>query len=576
MARFNFGSVGGAIAVGLNGRFYIADNSNFAIRQIQGLEVTTAAGMTGVSGNVDGPATSARFSFISGIACDALGNVYVSQTNSHLIRKLSADNQVTTVAGSFNTAGTTDGTGADARFRSPIGLAVDASNRVLIADRDNHAIRRMTPEGVVTTIAGTPGTSGTANGPALSAQFNAPQSVAVDSSGLIYVADTSNHCIRKINLDGNVETFAGLAGTSGYVDGSASVARFNNPAGLATDTSGNLYVAEGSARIRKITPSGTTSTIGGGTVVGYNEGIGSSALFLTPSRLAVDSQGLVYVPDTGSHRMVVGGVMPVQLTESATGSPILGSSTSLVYGDQLIGAPNQTRQLVLRNNGTADLNVSLTMSGTDANSYMVNSPSSFSVPPGGSSTLTITLNSSGASGVRNAQLRIGSNDLIQSSLDVALSAVAYSNTLDVDNDGMNDWGEYKLSALGFDWQVPNSALVSAYYNNADAAGLYNQTLYNANRTAGQNDVINSPNAYSLYTLSQVQNLNVGVPLLQRNSATGEFTLTIGVDQSTNLTNWTPLPMTVPQTIINSQGKVEFRFTTPNNAAFFRLQAQPAP
>ena len=575
LARFNFGSAGSAIAVGLNNRFYIADNANLVIRQIQDLEVTTVAGMKGVSGNVNGPATSAKFYNIYGIACDSLGNVYVSQSNSHLIRKLSADNQVTTVAGSFNTAGATDGTGASALFRSPIGLAVDASNRVLIADRENHAIRRMTPEGVVTTIAGTRGTSGTTNGPALSAQFNAPQSVAVDSSGLIYVADTNNHCIRRINLDGNVETFAGLAGTSGYVDGSASAARFNNPAGVATDTSGNVYVAEGYARIRKITPSGLTTTIGGSSF-GYNEGIGSSALFFSPSRLAVDSQGLVYVPDTGSHRMVVGGVMPVQLTESATGSPILGSSTSLVYDEQLIGAPNQIRQVVLRNNGTADLNVTLTMSGTDANSFMVNSPSSFSVPPGGSSTLTITLTSSGASGLRTANLRIGSNDLIQSSLDVALSADAYSNTLDVDNDGMNDWGEYKLNALGFDWQVPNTALVSTYYDNAAAASLYNQTQYNANRTAGQNDVINSPNTYSLYTLSQIQNLNVGTPLLQRNPSTGEFTLTIGVDKSTNLSTWTPIPMTVPQTIINSQGKMEFRFTTPDNAAFFRLQTQPAP
>lgn len=549
-ARFYLAGAAGAVAVGLNAKLYIADNANYAVRQIQGLEVTTVAGMKGVAANVDGPAASARFYNILGIACDSLGNVYVSQSNSHLIRRLSADNQVTTVAGSFNIAGTTDGNGTVARFRVPIGLAVDASNRVIIADRDNHAIRRMTPEGVVTTIAGTPGTSGTANGPALSAQFNAPQSVAVDSSGLIYVADSSNHCIRRINLDGNVETFAGLAGTSGYVDGSASAARFNNPAGVATDTSGNVYVAEGNARIRKITPSGTTSTIGGGAVLGYNEGIGSSALFQEPSRLAVDSQGLVYVPDSGSHRMVVGGVMPVQLTEFATGSPILGSVTSLVYDDQLIGAPNQTRQLVLRNNGTADLNVTLTMSGTDANSFTVNSPSSFTVSPGGSCTLTITLTSSGASGERTANLRIGSNDLIQSSLDLALSAAAYSNTLDVDNDGMNDWGEYKLSALGFDWQVANNALVSTYYDNAGTAGLV--------------------------TVAQVQNLNVGTPLLQRNPSTGEFTLTIGVDKSTNLSTWTPMSMTAPQTIINSQGKVEFRFTVSDNTAFFRLMSQPSP
>jgi streptogramin lyase len=267
-AVFNYAGAWGAVTVGLSGRLYIADTSNFAIRQIQGLEVATAAGMVGVAGTADGPSASARFGHLTGITSDALGNVYVSQANNHQIRKLSSDNQVSSVAGALNSAGALDATGSAARFRSPIGLAVDSSNRVLIADRDNHAIRRMTPEGVVTTIAGTIGTSGTINGPALSAQFNAPQSVAVDLSGLIYVADTSNHCIRIITLDGNVETFAGLAGTSGYVDGAAGTARFSSPAGVAIDTSGNVYVAEGNARIRKITPNGLTTTIGGSSVLG--------------------------------------------------------------------------------------------------------------------------------------------------------------------------------------------------------------------------------------------------------------------------------------------------------------------
>ena len=126
---------------------------------------------------------------------------------------------------------------------------------------------------------------------------------------------------------------------------------------------------------------------------------------------------------------------------------------------------------------------------------------------------------------------------------------------------------------GFDWQVGQSALVSTYYANANGASLYNQTQYDANRTTGRNDVINNPNTYSLYTLSQIQALNVGTPLLQKNPANGAFTLTIGVSKSTDLINFTAFPMTLPQTMINGQGKLEFQFTTPGNAAFFRVLAQ---
>ncbi len=270
--------------------------------------------------------------------------------------------------------------------------------------------------------------------------------------------------------------------------------------------------------------------------------------------------------------------MPEIELEQPTGTALVDGSATSTWQALPTGGVASPVTYVIRNVGEANLlNLGLTKSGTHAADFSISSLASTTLSPGQSSSFTVTFApGAGASGARTATLQVASNDADENPFDIALSSTAYSTTLDADSDGMNDWGEVKLSALGFDWQTPNTALVSTYYENASAAGLYNQTLYNANRTAGQNDVINSPNAYSLYTLSQVQNLNVGVPLLQRNSATGEFTLTIGVDQSTNLTQWTPLPMTGPQTIINNQGKLEFRFTTPNNAAFFRLQTQPAP
>jgi hypothetical protein len=202
--------------------------------------------------------------------------------------------------------------------------------------------------------------------------------------------------------------------------------------------------------------------------------------------------------------------------------------------------------------GLANLvNLGLSKSGMNTVDFSLSSLSTPTLAPGESTTFTVTFApGAGASGARTASLQVASNDSDENPFDIALSGTAYSTTLDADSDGMNDWGEVKLSALGFDWQTPNTALVSALYANAGAADLF--------------------------TTTQVQDLNVGIPLLQRNQATGEFTLTIGVDQSTNLSTWTPMPMTGPQVLINGQGKLEFRFNSPDNAAFFRLKSQPSP
>jgi hypothetical protein len=146
---------------------------------------------------------------------------------------------------------------------------------------------------------------------------------------------------------------------------------------------------------------------------------------------------------------------------------------------------------------------------------------------------------------------------------------------DGDGDGLNDAAEFLYAALGFDWQSSQPALVGTLLGNANVAGLFNRAQYDANRTAGQNDVTGNPNPFGLYTPQQVQALNLPAPLIQRNPGTGEFTLTLGIEKSTTLEpgSFTPFPMTTPQVLINGQGKLEFRFTSPDNAAFFRLQAE---
>ena len=139
---------------------------------------------------------------------------------------------------------------------------------------------------------------------------------------------------------------------------------------------------------------------------------------------------------------------------------------------------------------------------------------------------------------------------------------------------MSDAAKFLLAPLGFNWQASQPALVNTYYSNANAANLYTQAQYNTSRTAGQNDVTAAPNTYSLYTLSQVQTLNVGTPLLTKSPGTGQFKLTIGVQQTPTLSQpFTAFPMSAPNTSINAQGQLEFLFTVPDNAAFFRVQAK---
>jgi sugar lactone lactonase YvrE len=151
---------------------------------------------------------------------------------------------VTTLAGLAGSSGSTDGTGSAARFNLPQGVAVDTAGNVFVADRLNYTIRKVTSAGVVTTIAGTAGSSGSADGTGSAARFGGPTSVAVDTAGNVFVADTSNRTIRKVTSAGVVTTLAGLAGSSGSTDGTGSAARFNLPKGVVVDTAGNVFVAD--------------------------------------------------------------------------------------------------------------------------------------------------------------------------------------------------------------------------------------------------------------------------------------------------------------------------------------------
>ena len=261
--------------------------------------VSTLAGEAGRKGSVDGLGAAARFDYPMGVAAGPNGTVYVADEGNMTIRCLVPSGMVTTLAGAAAAKGSANGPGAAARFYHPVGLAVAADGTVFVTDADNHAIRKIRPDGTVSTVAGTIGRKGSADGPGITAQFNLPHGVAVDASGALYVADTFNHTIRKIAPDGSVITLAGLAGHKGSADGAGPAARFFHPAAVAVDTHGILYVADnGNETIRKITPSGEVTTLAGAAHHGgYADGPGATARFRAPTGVAVDALGNLYVVD---------------------------------------------------------------------------------------------------------------------------------------------------------------------------------------------------------------------------------------------------------------------------------------
>jgi sugar lactone lactonase YvrE len=231
-----------------SGNVYVADTLNHVVRKVTASGVvSTLAGNVGAAGSSDGIGTGAAFNAPQGIAADAAGNLYVADTNNQTIRRIvAATGSVSTIAGNVGTIGHTDGTGTGALFNYPSGVAVDSSGNIFVADTENSTIRSLTNGGVVTTVAGIATSSGCADGIGTAAQFNSPSAIALDtSSGNLYVADTENFTIRMVVPSSRVvTTLAGTVGTSGSADGSGSAALFYRPSGITTDGAGNIYIAD--------------------------------------------------------------------------------------------------------------------------------------------------------------------------------------------------------------------------------------------------------------------------------------------------------------------------------------------
>jgi sugar lactone lactonase YvrE len=316
-ARFRFPS---GSAVDAAGNVYISERINHTIRKITAAGmVSTFAGKAGTPGSDDGDAMAARFNLPNGVAVDAAGNVYVTDLNNLTIRKITATGVVSTLAGKAGQPGALDGTGAAARFTSPSAIAVDSTGNVYVADYGT--IRKVSPAGMVSTVAGTLGVIGSADGTGAAAQFYFPDGLTCDAAGSVYIADMRNHAIRKLATGGVVTTVAGFAGAAGLVDGAGAAARFYLPSSVAVDAAGTLYVTDlGYHLIRRISPEGVVSTLAG--AIGRAQVDGANAGFRGPYRISVDAQGALYVAEYEGQ--AVRKISPGGITSTLAGLPVFG------------------------------------------------------------------------------------------------------------------------------------------------------------------------------------------------------------------------------------------------------------
>ncbi len=292
-AKFHFPE---DVAVTGDGDIYVADAGNSLIRKIAGGQVSTFAGSG--FGFINGVGPSAEFKYPFSIALDVNGDMYASDVRDARIRKLTGAADVSTYAGT-DEEGFRDGSTAIAQFAEEKRVVADADGNLYIADSQNNRIRKVSVSGTVSTIAGD-GTAGFKDGRGEEAQFNFPDGIAIDKQGNLFVSDASNYRIRKITPDGQVSTLAGSS-AFGFTDGDNHTAQFQFPTDMVIDKDGNLFVIDIN-RVRKISPQGNVVTIAGG-ADGFADGEGAAAKFNTPDGLGIDADGNVYVADTDNNRV---------------------------------------------------------------------------------------------------------------------------------------------------------------------------------------------------------------------------------------------------------------------------------
>jgi sugar lactone lactonase YvrE len=317
------------VAVDGIGNLYIADSANHRIRKVDTSGIITTIAGTGIPGfnPQDSIATTAQLSLPYGVAPDGLGNVYIADTSNAAIRMVDPAGVIHTIAGNGSYGYTGDnGPAALAQLADPYGLALDRDGNLLIADSLNNVIRRISAAtGTITTVAGTSAGFAGDGGPATSAKLNVPGGVAVDAAGDIYICDSGNSRVRRVDAGGTITTIAGGSATGFAGDGGpAADSLLHSPRGIASDERGNVYIADTSnQRIRRIDTSSTITTVAGNGTSGADTSVATTTK-LTPLGLAFDSHGNVYVTDTSNNR--VGRIDPQGMFTTVAGTGTAGYS----------------------------------------------------------------------------------------------------------------------------------------------------------------------------------------------------------------------------------------------------------
>lgn len=320
-----------SVATDSNGNVYVADASNNQIRKITpDGTVSTFAG-SGGSGSQNGKGAAASFNYPVGLTVDSSGNVYVCDASNSMIRKITPDGTVSTLAGSIK-LGYADGTGSAAEFDYPTGIAVDSSGNLYVTDTDNYRIRKITPSGAVSTLSGNSLGQGAVDGTGNTASFGILGGITIDTVGNLYVTDWNpsriiegGSVIRKITANGTVTTIAGTYQQFGHLNGIGLAAQFSDAVGITIDSENNLYVSDnGNQLIRKITPTNVVTTYAGSGATGSTDGNASAASFSTLGSVAIDPSGNVFVADIGNNVIR-------KITPSGTVSTFAGQAVQPVF-----------------------------------------------------------------------------------------------------------------------------------------------------------------------------------------------------------------------------------------------------
>lgn len=305
-----------------NGSLYVGENGH-DIRRIDPIGNVTLFAGSDMAGYADGPRQKALFGSVPGIVADTLGNLFVIDGSNALIRKIDTNGVVSTLAGNLVT-GNLDGQGKNAKFAGPSGITIDPLGNLYVTDQLNNNIRKITPDGTVTTIAG--GVAGYADGTGVNASFNTPAGICVDIAGNLYVTDYGNNRIRKITPDGTVSTFAG-SGLNQSANGAGLSASFNGPTSISIDSAQNLYVTE-KEKVRKISPGGVVTTIAGSGKVGATDDQGLAASFNTLTGIAVDHSGIVFLADFNNQKLRE--ICPSGMVSTLAGTGAFGTTNGNV------------------------------------------------------------------------------------------------------------------------------------------------------------------------------------------------------------------------------------------------------